>query len=125
MSGAALLMAMGPRGAGVITVGTDTAIHGYFESLFGSSSPAAPKIGIYGVRAITWNIAGDVVALRIIGAGQANSNATFTSLIIGGHVLARGSASYTADDGSDNTVWTWGAETGAFPSSGTFPWQAA
>ena len=119
-----MLLAGGSRLATTVTVGNDGSSYGYenFAGFFG-----AIGLGTFGsqtIAAITWTIsASGAISFRLSGTSIADSNATFTAIFINGVVFQRSAASYTANDGNGNTLWTWGVDTSSYPTSGSVVFQ--
>lgn len=111
------------RLVGAMAVGNSGSNYGYVTGSYGTLTPATFTDSAGNVRTIDiWNWDNQVsgtVGFRLHGTSITNSDATFISVNIGGRVLTRAAAAYTANDGGGRTQWSWAANTSAYPLSGT------
>jgi len=120
----ALLGAMSAMLTASLNVGNDgvPVNYGYVSTVYGSITPAVFTDHGGNSRTVAiwnWNInASGGVSFRLLGTGIANSDTTFVSVAIGGRVLLRSAATYTANDAGVRTQWTWSLDTSAYPITG-------
>lgn len=125
MSGVlALLGALGGMLRGLITLGNDgSGNYGYASGVYGSLSQTG--FTDHGgnsrtIAIVNWTVsASGAVGFRLSGTSISNSDTTFIRIQLGTLVLARSSATYTANDGGGRTQWTWSVDTSALPTTGS------
>jgi hypothetical protein len=118
------MAAMSGRLVGNMAVGdSGGGNYGYVNGTYGTLTPATFVDGGGTTRTVAiWNwdnASSGSVGFRLSGTSVSNSDTTFISVNVGGRILTRASATYTANDGTGHTLWSWSTNTSAYPTTGT------